>query len=209
MKLYLSSYRVPAPNELEALVGKPFSGCRTAIIPNAKDYHLPNVRAQKLDEMYTDLAGLGLQADFIDLRDYESPDRLQEALEPYDLIWVAGGNTFVLRSEMRRSGFDTIVTGLLAAGKVYGGESAGAIVAGPSLRGFEVADDPDQAVEMIWEGLGLTNKTVAPHMNNPNFVEYANHIKQIYAGDETVVYLNDDQALIIDGTTEKIVTTVV
>lgn len=197
MKLYLSSYRIPEPNALFALIGKPLAECRVASIPNAKDDQLPEIRAQKTDELSDYLTNLGLKSDVIDLRDYEDPEQLKHALMEYDLIWVNGGNTFVLRAEMHRSGFDQIIDGILQEGKVYGGESAGAIVAGITLEGFEVADDPELADEVYWDGLGLVDKIVAPHIDNPDFTEYVNHIKKIYSGDERVLYLNDNQALVV------------
>lgn len=206
MKLYLSSYRVPTPLDLQTLAGKPLSECRTVIIPNAKDYKLPNERAQKLDELYADLAGLSIRADIIDLRDYESRESLAQALAGCELMWVAGGNTYVLRSEMQRSGFDQIITGLLDTGMVYCGESAGAIVAGTSLQGFDVADDPELADELIWEGLGLVDKIIAPHMDNQQFIEYANHIKKFYLDSPQVIYLNDNQAWIVNGSEQTLST---
>lgn len=206
MKLYLSSYRVPTPKDVENLLGMPLGECRTVIIPNAKDDKPAQERAQKLAELEADLAHLGLQADVADLRDFDSPERLLNVLGEYDLFWVAGGNTYVLRYEMRRSGLDKILGELLQNNRVYGGESAGAIVAGPSLRGFDVADSPSLAPDAIWEGLGLTDKIIAPHMDNPNFQEYTAHIKKYYAEVDRVVYLNDNQALVVNGEKQTIVT---
>lgn len=198
MKLYLSSYRIPTPDELFALLGKSPVDCKVAIIPNAKDYKLPEERAASLDELIYDLAKFGFKTEVVDLRDYEEAETLHEALKGADVIWAAGGNTFVLRAEMHRSGFDQIVRQLLEGGVVYCGESAGAIVAGPTLEGSEIGDDPGHADEVIKEGLGLTDKIIVPHADSPEFIEYINHMKQQYAGDSRVVYLNDDQALVIN-----------
>ena len=206
MKLYLSSYRIPAPDELAAMLPKSFTECRTAIIPNAQDYQLPNIRAQKLDDLYIDLSKFGIKADIIDLREFDDSELVKKTLETYDFIWIAGGNTFVLRYEMRRSGFDQIVKELLQGEIVYGGESAGAIVAGVTLKGFEVGDDPYLADELIWDGLHLVDKIIAPHMDNPDFVEYSNHIKKVYLGDPRVVYMNDNQVLIVNDNVDKVVT---
>jgi dipeptidase E len=206
MKLYLSSYRVPTPKDVEDLLGMPLSECRAIIVPNAKDYQPAQERAQKIAELKADLAHLGLKAYIADLRDFDSPEQLLNVVGKYDLFWVAGGNTYVLRYEMRRSGFDKILDELLQNKRVYGGESAGAIVAGPSLGGFDVADSPSLAPDAIWEGLGLTGKIIAPHMDNPDFQEYTAHIKQYYAEDDRVIYLNDNQAFVVNGEKQAIVT---
>lgn len=206
MKLYLSSYRIPTPGDLETLLSKPFKACRAVIISNAKDYQPLAERAQKTDELTKYITTFGFNVDAADLRDYDSSQRLLDDLKEYDLIWVAGGNTYVLRQEMQRSGFDLIIKELLVGGCVYGGESAGAIVAGVSLRGFEIADDPALADKTILGGLGLTDKIIAPHMDNSDFYEYTKHIKEHYAGDDRAVYLNDNQALVVNGNSQTVVT---
>lgn len=197
MKLYLTSYRIPTPEKLFALLPKPPIECRVAIIPNAKDDKLPQERAASLDELIYDLAKYGFATTVVDLRDYDDPQLLKQTLEPFELLYVAGGNSFILRSEMRLSGFEAIIRDLLVAGAVYAGESAGAIVAGTSLEEAEVADDPDSADEYITEGLGLIDKIIAPHADSPDFVEFINHIKKRYGNDPRVVYLRDDQALVV------------
>ena len=184
--------------EFLSLFLKPPAGCRLAIIPNAQDYRLPQERGTKLDELTADLAKIGLQSDIVDLREYDESEMLYQTLKSYDGLWVAGGNSFVVRCEIRRSGLEYIVNKLLDFGLVYCGESAGAIVAGLTLQGSETADEPELADQIIWEGLGLTERIIAPHADNPMFVEYINHMKKIYAGNDRVMYLNDDQALIIN-----------
>ena len=52
---------------------------------------------------------------------------LKTRLSAYDLVWVMGGNSFVLRRAMRSSGFDTLIRELLEADTIaYGGYAAGA-----------------------------------------------------------------------------------
>ncbi len=198
MKLYLSSYRVPNAEEFLRLFVKPPAGCRLAIIPNAQDYKLPEERATSLDELTADLAKIGLQSDVIDLREYDSAETLYQTLKSYDGLWVAGGNSFVIRCEMRRSGLENVIKKLLKLELVYCGESAGAIVAGLTLKGSETADEPGLADQIIWEGLGLTERIIAPHADNPNFIEYINHMKSVYTGNDRVLYLKDDQAFILN-----------
>lgn len=205
MKLYLSSYRIPNPGELERLIGKPLSMCKVALIPNAKDYTPDSERSQKINELQSDLVKLDIKADIVDLRYYNDPDSLENTLKTYELVWVAGGNCFVLRFEMQRSGFETIIAKLLRSGLVYGGESAGAIVAGASLHGFEAADDPASAAKLIKEGLRLTKKVIAPHMDNAEFADYTKHIQNLYAGDERIIYLSDNQALVINNDMQVVV----
>ncbi len=51
---------------------------------------------------------------------------------------------------------------------IYGGWSAGAVVAGPDLDGIELMDDPGVIAEgyetaVVREGLGLIDFTIVPH----------------------------------------------
>ena len=74
---------------------------------------------------------------------------------------------------MRLSGFDELIVRLLAADRlVYGGYSAGAVVAGPHLHGVELMDPPGLQVEgypshaTIWNGLGLIDRPLVPHFRS-------------------------------------------
>lgn len=51
---------------------------------------------------------------------------------------------------------------------VYGGFSAGACVAGSTLKGLEIVDDVNSVVEgysseIIWEGMSLVSTAIVPH----------------------------------------------
>ena len=74
------------------------------------------------------LQSLGLKVDVLDVSSasYES---IVSALTKNDIIFVGGGNTFYLLQELRRSGADKIVAQEVNKGKLYIGESAGAVIA--------------------------------------------------------------------------------
>lgn len=202
MKLYLSSYRVPTPKELFKLVGKQPQDIRMAVVNNAKDHEEPDVYEQKLQETREFFDMIGLKFDLIDLRDFDGPEKLEKTLKVYDLIWGNGGNTFMLLYEMKRSGFDKVIKKLLKKGVVYGGESAGAIVAGASLRGIEFADDPEFAKEVHWDGMKLIEQSILPHVDSPapEYVERVPEFLKQYANNpDELITLNDNEAYIVDG----------
>ncbi len=203
MKLYLSSYRIPVPDELFQLVGKPASSIKLALLPNAKDYYAKRAKAYKIQEIiaYQKERGIGL-VDTVDLLDYRSSDTLRKKLRNYDVVWAVGGNTFCLRQEMRRSGFEVIVNDLLDDGIVYGGDSAGAVAAGTSLRGIESVDIPDFTEDVIYDGLSLVPQVIIPHVGNEYFTEANNVTRSIHAG-QAICEISDDEALIINGDMTK------
>lgn len=204
MKLYLTSYRIPITSALTELVGK--EKIRAAVIPNAKDYFAERARNVKLRDTTDYLKTLDIEPTIVDLREYDDHERLTAELQKYDMVWVAGGNTFCLRYEMRRSGFEKAIVSLVKKGLVYGGESAGACVAGTTLKGLETADNPEFAEEVIWEGLKLVPYIIVPHVDNIGFTDDIEYTLQMHGGDRSLLKLNDDQVAVIDGEELEILT---
>ena len=63
------------------------------------------------------LGNLGFVPEELDLRHYfESPQGLAPALAGRGLIWIIGGNAFLLRRAMRQSGFDIVGRDLVTSG---------------------------------------------------------------------------------------------
>jgi dipeptidase E len=201
------------PEHLLALIG--VDGRRAAVIANAMDDAPPQVRRAAVELELAALAGLGLDATELDLRDYfGQQQRLRGALAGVRLAWLRGGNTFVLRYALDRSGADTVFAELLAAdAMVYAGYSAGACVLAPSLRGLELVDDPGAVMRIygsqpVWDGLGLLNEAFVPHYQSPGHPETA-AIELVVARyrAEGVAYraLRDGQAMVVNGSNAAIV----
>lgn len=79
---------------------------------------------------------------------------IHDVIEASDIIYVGGGNSFLLLQEMRRSGADTIITEAVTNGKPYIGESAGAVVAGPDIGYIRDMDDA-KAAPLLHDSRGL------------------------------------------------------
>lgn len=85
------------------------------------------------------------------------------------MLWVTGGNTFLLRRAMALSGLDHFLsTKKEDPDFLYAGYSAGACVLCPSLEGIHLGDDPAATAEgyhgdVIWTGLGLIGYYFVPH----------------------------------------------
>ncbi len=168
MRLFLSSYRFGAHAEEFAALAGPNK--TVALVMNAADVFESNRRPLYVERERADLSAVGLTATELDLRDYfDQRDRLAQDLAAFGIVWVVGGNSFVLRRAMRQSGFDVVGRRAVADGTlVYGGYSAGAVVATPTLRHIDLDDDPTAiptgyAAEPIYDGLGLYSKSIAPH----------------------------------------------
>lgn len=191
MRLYLSSYRLgTSAFRLRKLLGH---GRRAAVIQNALDFIPAEARRAYEANIYDpkdELADWGIEAEDLDLRDYfGKPQAMEKALAGFDLVWAVGGNAFLLRRAMQQSGFDRIIGELLCEDAiVYGGFSAGAVVAAPSLRGIDLMDDPQQLAPdydegILWEGLDLVDFSIVPH--------YRSAHDEAEAAEKTVSFLEE------------------
>ena len=191
MRLFLSSYRIGnRPERLKDLLK---GGTKVAVISNASDHHTEPGIIERIHRDVMDFSAIGLQAERLDLREYFDKDSasLYEKLKQYDLVWIRGGNVFNLRRAMRQSGFDDVITDMLAMDEiVYGGYSAGACVMAPTLLGIDLCDDaeliPDgYDSEIIWEGIGLVDFSIVPH--------YKSNHPESKKLDETVFFLEEQE----------------
>ena len=142
---------------------------KTLFVQNAMDYSKDHKNLEKrLNHYMWLLEGLGLEPEQLDLRKYFGKKKaLEKKMKSAGVIWVSGGNVFVLRQAMKLSGFDKILLKLSKKDDLlYGGASAGTCILAPSLRGIEIADSLKQNpyhVKTIWEGLGLIDYLPLPH----------------------------------------------
>jgi dipeptidase E len=199
MRLFMAS---SAPRDACVLGELLATDPRIAVVANAVDRQPADSRRASVDQQLRSLLRIGAASE-LDLRQYFSrPQALHGALVDVDLVWVIGGNAFVLRDAMRRSGFDRMLLERLATDSLaYGGFSAGACVCAPSLRGIELVDDVGEVDDPTWDGLGLVDFCIAPH--------YRSEHPEAAAMDRVVDYfrisgapyrvLRDGEALVVSG----------
>ena len=207
MRLYLSSFRVgDHPDRLLTLrrTERP-----VAVVANAIDGADAERRAEGLELELDALRSLSLAPEEIDLRDHAGdPAGLRDRLRAFEIVWVRGGNVWVLRHALAASGADRILVELLAADSlVYAGYSAGPCVLAPSLRGLEHCDPVDElerltGAEPIWDGLGVLDRAFVPHLDSPGHpeTELLGEVAARYrAAGTPYVGLRDGQVLVVDG----------
>ncbi len=194
MKFYLSSYKLgDRTAELKDMIAG--GNKKTAYISNALDFSQDLERREKSEAAdIADLEAVGMEIEKVDLRDYFGKQaELEEKLNEYNIIWVRGGNVFVLRQAMKLSGFDEIMKKLLKKDDmVYGGYSAGVCVLAPTLKGIDFVDDPNvysysEQTETIWEGLSILDYAFIPH--------YSSGHAESSAVDNTIKYMIDNKIL--------------
>lgn len=206
MKLLLTSFTPSTEHdrELEKLIGKPLSEIKMAYIENAYDVYNDE---QSLIEGREMLKNKGYNFELVDLRRWKDDNTgLRDLLASKDMFLLTGGNPYYLRWLMKITGADAMITELVGLGKVYVGASAAAVVAGPTLRFFDELDDPNEAGEIIWDGLKLTPIVLVPHVDNADFGEGCRKSGELckLAGYLTQ-WITDSQAFLIDGDKQQVI----
>ncbi|WP_405697424.1 Type 1 glutamine amidotransferase-like domain-containing protein [Streptomyces sp. NBC_01185] len=216
MRMYLSSFRTgDAPDRLLALLDEPARTCEVAVIVNALDALPGEERQAALEREIDALTALGLRPVELDLRAFfdEPSTRAAEALSRFPLVWVRGGNVYVLRHALARSGADLALTDLLRRDAiVYAGYSAGACVLAPDLHGLERCDDPRAVLAAYGaparrDGLALLDYVVVPHIDSPGHPEseVLGTVAELYRAAGTPHQpLRDGQAIVINGGSTEI-----
>ncbi len=216
MRLYLSSSRLG--NHPQKLVDLVKGNMRAVVVINACDHLSGEERLIRVQQEFAALQSLNFSPSELDLRDYfddqQKQQELPDLLAACGLIWVRGGNSFVLRRAMKMSSFDRIILGFLERDAlVYGGFSAGMVMLTPSLYGVNLVDDPevipagyDPAI--IWEGLGVIPYAIAPHYKSDHPEAAATEDLVQYYIDNHMPFktLHDGEAIVINGKLEEIVT---
>lgn len=149
------------------------------------------------------LEKLGLIVDELEILT-ASAEEISTKLTQNDIIYVSGGNTFFLLQELKKSGADKMIIREVSAGKLYIGESAGAVVAAPNIEYVKRMDSVKQAPELEnFDALGLVDFYTVPHYTNMPFKKIAQQIIDDHSAtlnlspisNKDAITINDDQEI--------------
>ncbi|RWZ67763.1 peptidase [Labedella populi] len=176
MRIYLSAYRFgPRAEVLRRVDG------RALIVMNALDEY--EERLLSWGREVDDLARLGYRSEELDLRDHWGGEEnlLRERLAAADLLWVVGGNAFVLA----RAATEARLGAALARSPHldYAGYSAGACLTSTDLRGIHMMDDdstypPGYRPEMRALTVNLTGTRIVPHAGSDDARAAADYLRK-------------------------------
>ena len=121
------------------------------------------------------------------------------ALRSADVIAVSGGDPFHVLAAARRTGFGHAARDALAAGAVYVGYSAGAMLAAPTLAPLRLTSPFSPPPDMDLAGLGLADVLVLPHHDRRGRAERHAEAQRVFAGQVELVPLRDGELVIQDG----------
>ena len=147
----------------------------------------------------------GVIVDELDIS-VEQRDIVEQKLRENDFIYVSGGNSFYLMQELKKSGADIIIKREIAYGKLYIGESAGAIILSKTIQYIQNMDSPEKAPELAsYDGLGVVDFYTLPHDNEIPFKEISKEIKDNYRNELTICPIRNNEAILVEGNSKKVV----
>ena len=143
------------------------------------------------------LEKLGLKVDILEISTAE-PEEINTKLRNNDFIYVTGGNTFFLLQELKRTGADKIITEEVNTGKVYIGESAGAMITSPNVEYATAMDSVKKAPNLEnFDALGLVPFYTVPHYTNSPFQKVAQKIVDTYSSVLPLSPISNHEALLV------------
>ena len=170
---------------------------KLTFIPTAAEVEEGDLQWLKNDKQSLVDAGFQITEFTLTGKDQEE---VRQMLNKTDFVFVSGGNTFYLLQEMRKSGFSDLISSYIKKGLIYGGSSAGSLVAGPDISLVKELDDSSLAPELKdYKGLNLIDVAVFPHWGNDQFHNrYGKMMKSGYKKGLKIILLTDDQYLLVD-----------
>ena len=136
-KIFLCSYFAEVASILSESVSVPLRGKTVAFIPTAS---IHEAYTQYVEEARVAFDSLGLIVKELEITQC-SKNEIEEVLTSCDCIYVSGGNTFFLLQELRKTGVDRCIIEQVEQGKLYIGESAGAMILAPNIEYAKDMDD--------------------------------------------------------------------
>ncbi|MCS2536071.1 Type 1 glutamine amidotransferase-like domain-containing protein [Bacteroides fragilis] len=130
-----------------------------------------------------------------------SNEEISSILHKCDYIYITGGNTFFLLQELKRKGVDKIISEQVKSGKLYIGESAGAIIASPDTEYMKNVNFApiEKAPELEdYSSLGLVDFYTIPHYGNFPFKKKGEKVIQLYNEKLQLIPISNKQAIFIE-----------
>lgn len=208
MRLFLASEELG--EHADTLLELAGEGRKVLFITNAHDYYEPERRVEYVDRKSRCLIDAGFEVTELDLRKYfGKAEELKAFVDDYapDVVFSIGGNVFLLRTAMKLSGMDEIIKEGVANDRfVYGGYSAGSMVASRNIRYYghdylvPEAVPGIYGVEAVLDGLGLFDEYIVPHADVEKHAGITKMYKDKIEKDGNVVYtLNQSSVLVVSG----------
>lgn len=201
MKLFLASLASTTLDLVRPLLPDDPHNLKLAYIPTAADTY-PGAAWIESDK--AKMSAMGFAYDVYDIKGKDIAT-LRRELSHYDVIYVTGGNTFYFLYHARLSGFNIVLRELIDQGVVYIGGSAGSCIMCPTIAHVMTLDHPEQVPELTdYTALNFVPQLIVPHAGREKYAARHEQIKSEYC--DRLLFLRDDQALVVNGDKIDLVT---
>ena len=197
MKLFLCSHF----SSVGSLMKEEIEMKKVLFIPTASIYEEYKGYVGSARKLFKKLGAALTEMD-ISKEDYAS---IEAAFNDADIIYFTGGNSFFLLEQLRKNGVDKLLKEELNKGKLFIGESAGAIVCAPDIKYIEMMDEKPGDYSLTDDGgLSLINFYVLPHYLTAPFKKITEKILEEFT-DLDICPINNSQAVIVEEGSKRIV----
>jgi len=203
--LHGSGYLDHAETEIRSFLDHRGAGARVLFFPYAlrdRDGYAARARA-RLGAIGCALESMHEMDGVVDAR-----AAMTEALDRADVLFVGGGNTFRLLDCLHRLDLVVPIRRRVEEGKPYIGSSAGAIVAGPTLK---TTKDMPIVQPPSFDSLDLVPFQISPHYLDPDpasthmgETQEERIVQYLEENDATVVGLREGSMLRVEGTAARL-----
>jgi dipeptidase E len=185
-KLFLASYFSPVAKLFVEFTQNTCAGKKVVFIPTAS---VPEKVTFFVDGDKKALGKLGLIIEELEVSKVPQKE-IENKITNADYIFVAGGNTFFLLQELKRSGTDKLIIEHIKKGKIYVSTSAGSIIVSKDIEYVKYMDDPSIAPDLNnnFSGLGIVDFYIVPHYTNFPFKKPAEKIISEYSNKLDLIY---------------------
>lgn len=197
MKLFLCSHF----SNVGSLIKEEIEMKKVLFIPTASIHEEYRGYVGSARKLFKKLGAVLTEMD-ISKEEYAS---MEAAFNDADIIYFTGGNSFFLLEQLRKNGVDKLLKEELNKGKLFIGESAGAIVCAPDIKYIEMMDEKPGDYSLTDDGgLNLINFYVLPHYLTAPFKKITEKILEQF-NDLDIYPINNSQAVIVEGGSKRVV----
>lgn len=202
-KIFLASSFEEVSHLLPKFLEEDMRGKKITFIPTAS-------KVEEVDFFVNDgkksLVGLGLLVDVLDIST-ATQSEIRKKITENDYIYVSGGNTFYLLQELRRTGTDKLILEHIKSGKLYIGESAGAVILASNIQYIEEMDNSTKGKDLVdYDSLGILDIYPLPHYDSYPFkgtvegiiLEYGNKLNLCPFKNNQSIHVERDKIIIVE-----------
>ena len=197
IEMFLYSYFAGAATLFEDFAEQNVRAKEVLFIPtaaNAEEYR------DYVDEAKEAFAKMSFTVQILDVSKVSEAEA-KAKIGAAQVLYVSGGNTFYFLRELKKKGLASLIADRVRSGKlVYVGESAGAMIAAPSVEYASAMDDASGSESVATQtGLDLVKFYPVVHYGEEPFVQSTAKILKAYGGKLNLAPINNAEAIAVRG----------